>query len=433
MKQTFLYLLLLFALFSCASSVKPKEDAEPVIATDTCASDHKNTYEVYIPERKTVGEKLPLLVIIDSHASGKFALEKFKKAANEHHAILLASNLVKNGFAGYVSAIKEMITDASQKYPVNGTVFMTGFSGGARMSLAYASTNRIDGLIMCGALGNTKQITAVKCPVVSISGTDDFNFAETAQFLFQEHLIPGNLKIELTDASHSWPDSTTLSNMFAYLVYSNSADTKTEALNEFSKKQLKLIEQLKKAGDYLKAYLVARNLSKTSPFNTDKTFESKLLAIKNSAEFVNQMKRLKECLTFEMSNRQQYVNALIDKDTLWWKTEIAKNDSLVASEQDRFVSDMYKRIKAFWGIACYSLSNQAKRASDPNGLDKVISVYKILEPENPDMFYFSAYSYLLKQNTEKAVFMLKNAQKYGFSDNKLMQKDFPRDILSQLR
>src|SRR5665647_1745028 len=218
-----LYSLLFCALISCDGVSKSNGTVKPVEKTDSCKLDSKNTYEVYIPERKNASDKLPLLVIIDAHGSGKFALNKFKQAANQYPSVLIASNLVKNGFEGYEGAIQTLIEDVHQKYPVGETVFITGFSGGARMALGYALAHHQNGLILCGALANPDQINALHCPVISISGMDDFNFIETAQYLFQDQSIPVNLKIELTNASHSWPDSTMLANAYGFLYLSGQA------------------------------------------------------------------------------------------------------------------------------------------------------------------------------------------------------------------
>ena len=86
----------------------------------------------------------------------------------QYPAVLIASNLVKNGFDGYDGAIQTLIDDVHQKYPVGEVVFITGFSGGARMALGYALVHPVNGLILCGALANADQLNAVHCP--------DFNF-----------------------------------------------------------------------------------------------------------------------------------------------------------------------------------------------------------------------------------------------------------------
>ena len=212
---------MVFGLASCSGASKTIESLKTIEKTDYCTADSKNTYEVFIPQRNDTTEKLPILIIIDAHGGGKFALDKFKQSAKKYHTILIASDYIKNGFVNYESAIQTLIEDVQQKYPVGKTIFMTGFSGGARMVLGYAQNHSVNGIISCGALANADQLKAINCPIISISGMDDFNFIETAQFMFQEQLIPANLKIELTNASHSWPDSIMLTNAVGFLRFAS--------------------------------------------------------------------------------------------------------------------------------------------------------------------------------------------------------------------
>ncbi len=431
-----LLVLLFLGMISCESVEKSKETVQSVAKTDTCKSDSKNTYEVFVPERKSVQEKLPLLVIIDAHGNGAFAIEKFKQSAKQYSVILVASNLVKNGFVNYESAIETLINDVRNKYQVSEMVFMTGFSGGARMALGYALTHKLRGLILCGALANADQITAITCPVFAISGMDDFNFMETAQYLFQEQSVPENLKIELTKSSHNWPDSLILTNAMGFLYLSNqnanSTSVKKSQITDYCQSQIARIETLEKSADFLKAATVARNMSTTAPFNSDKTFASKYSDLVARPEYTNQLNRLKECLNFEIKARQPYIDAFSTKDSSWWKNEIRVLNEKILTEKDSFKTDMYQRIKGFLGILCYSFGNQVVKEQNAEMLNKIVFVYRTLEPENPYVLYFSAFPYFWKGNNEATISILNKSIQAGFFDIAQIKNDFPESITSKL-
>jgi len=435
-KSLLLYVFLLCGLVSCSSSNKSTATVLTFEKTDSCKSDPKNSYEVYMPARKNAADKLPLLVIIDAHGKGKFALDKFRQAARQYPAILVASDLIKNGFDGFEAAIQTLIEDVRQKYPVSETVYLTGFSGGARMALGYALTHQTNGLIMCGALASPDQIQAVHCPVISISGTDDFNFMETAQYLFNDQSTPANLKIELTNASHNWPDSVLLANTWGFLSMSGkTVGTPSLPRPEFKiycQHQQARINLLRQQGDYLKATVLARNMTSTIPFNTDKTFAATYQALSTNASYINQMKQLQKCLELESSMRQPYIEDFQTKDTLWWKKEIDTTNEKIKTEQNTYTNDMYRRIKGFWGIACYSLCKQAINQQNAEVLNKVLAIYRMVEPENPDMFYFSAFPPYWAGNNEITLSKLKQAQKAGFSDQNQLKNNFPETIRKQL-
>jgi hypothetical protein len=434
-------LLILYAVLCCGmvsfhDAGKTMETVKAVVKTDYCKADPKNRYEVFIPERNNIPEKLPLLVIIDAHAGGKFALDKFKQCAKRYPAILVSSNLIKNGFVNYEGAIRALIEDVRQKYPAGKMVFMAGFSGGARMAIGYAMTHPLNGLILCGALAKADQINALHCPVFSISGMDDFNFMETAQYLFDEQSIPANLMIELTNASHNWPDSRLLTDAFGFLYLSCPAEDipfpAKSPLSVYCQLQQARIDTLKKQGDLLKAAQIARNMSSFAPFNNHYTFASAFNDLKTNSIYISQLNLLKNSLNFEISLRQSYLDAFLAKDSLWWKNEIKTTKEKIRTVQDSFKKDMYRRINGFLGIACYSFCNQAVKEQNGELLNKIVSIYRILEPENPDMFYFSAFTYLWKGNNEATLSILKKARKAGFSDMSQLKKDFPESITSKL-
>ena len=367
------------------------------------------------------------------HGSGKFALDKFKYGANQYPVVLAASNLVKNDFPGFVEAIQTLIEDVRKKYPVNGTIYLTGFSGGARMALSYALAHPVNGLIVCGALTGPDQLNALQCPVVAISGMDDFNFMETAQYLFQEQATPTNLKIELTDASHDWPDSLMLANALGFISLSRAgAEAAGSSLDAYCKRQHSRIDALEKKGDYLKAGTIARNMSSTEPFNQDKTFATAYHSIKSSSGYTAQLGKLKQQLSFEMSVRQPYIDAFQSKDMSWWNHEIDLSEEKLKTEKDPYTRDTYLRIKGFWGIACFTFGNQALQTHNSGMLNRIVPIYKRLEPENPYVYYFSAFTYFWKGDEATTVSMLKKALEKGFTDAAQLNKDFPASLISQL-
>lgn len=430
-------LLLLFLLASCSPAGKHGDVANALEATDSCKSDPGHRYEVYIPERNSLSIKLPLLVIIDAHGDGRTALAKFKHGADQYPVVLIASDLIKNGYTDYEGAIKALIDDVRQKYPVNESIFMTGFSGGARMVLGYALAHQINGMVLCGALANADQIRAIRCPIISISGMDDFNFIETAQYLFQEPSIPGTLKIELTGGSHNWPDSLILGNALGFLYFSCQVPdpgsyTKRE-LQTYVKHQHEWIDSLAKAGKLLEAVIIARNMSVTAPFNSDKTFATAYKQLKTDPVYNNQIGQLQNCLNLEIKARQPYLEAFMTKDSMWWINEVSTIDKKIDSETDPFMNDMYQRIRGFLGIACYSLGNQAIKERNAEKLEKIVFIYHELEPENPYVLYFSAFPYFWEGNVETTLSMLRKAREMGFSDMAQLTSDFPVSITSKLQ
>ena len=424
--RPFLLALLVGMFVSCSGAGKTDKLVPAITKTETCQTDAGNSYEVFVPAHKD-SEQLPLLVIVDSHGAGRFALEKFKASAQTYHLILAASNTVKNGFANFDQTLQTLVDDVRQKYPAGKTLFLTGFSGGARMALGYAQAHPTDGLLLCGALAGADQLRALSCPVISISGMDDFNFQETAQYLFQEQSAPANLKIELTHASHSWPNADMLRNAVGFLAYSATKDENASpiAISDYCQYQQNRIDSLKQAGDYLSATLIARNMASVAAFDDQTDFAKAYASLKSSPQYVAQLNKLGTCLNAEMNLRQTYLDAFQNKDISWWKKEIEGTDQAIATEKDPFNVDMYHRIKGFWGIACYSLCKQAVAQHNADVLQKTLAIYQAVEPENADRMYFSAFLPYWKNDIQITQAVLQKAIRAGFSDMKQLQSDFP--------
>lgn len=425
-------LTLLLAFFlSCNGVGKSNEIAKAFQRKDSCRIDSRNGYEIYVPQRVSQ-EKLPLLVILDSHGGGKFALGKFKKAADQYRVVLVASNLVKNGYADFDRAIGRLIEDVRQKYPASEIVYLTGFSGGARMALGYALAHSVNGLVLCGALGSPQQLAALSCPILSISGTDDFNFVETAQYMLQEEMMPQNLKIELTNASHSWPDDQMLIDAVGAFCLSESTAPAAQ-LSRYLHKQHARIDSLKKNNEWLKAEQLARNMAITNNLDKDKTFGKEHNSLRTSNGYLGQLNQLGQCLSKEMNLRQSYVEAFSSKDEAWWKNEMKTVDEEIKNSPDPFSQDMYRRIKGFWGIVCYSYCKQAVAQKDEAMLHKTLQIYQAIEPRNPDMFYFSAFQPYWKGDEATVVVSLQKAVKVGYGDFEQLRKDFSEKITRAIK
>ncbi|MBP1618562.1 MAG: hypothetical protein H6Q14_2389 [Bacteroidetes bacterium] len=429
---SFTFTLLLASLVSCSGVSKSSETTKAFQKTDFCKTDPGNNYEIYVPKRDKNQEKLPLLVILDSHGGGKFALEKFKKGAGQYPVVLAASNLIKNGYADFDRAIGRLIEDIRQKYPANETIYLAGFSGGARMALGYALAHPVNGLILCGALGNPQQIGALSCPILSISGTDDFNFVETAQYLLQEETMPQNLKIELINASHSWPDNQMLADALGAFRLSESTAPATQ-LSTYLHRQHARIDSLKKNNEWVKAEQLARNMAITNNLDKDKTFWKEYNFLRTSSRYLDQLNQLGQCLSNEMNLRQSYVEAFSSKDEAWWKNEIKAIDDHIKNSSDPLSQDMYRRIKGFWGIACYSYCKQAVAQRDEAMLRKTLEIYQAVEPRNPDMFYFSAFLPYWKGDATSTIEALQKAVGEGYADLDQLTKDFSENISLRIK
>lgn len=414
--------LILFAFFFVCSKVASTDNSnvkqKEINRTETCQNHPAHTYQVFVPALDVSCKKLPLMVVIDPHGDGKLAIKQFKEAAQIYPMVLIASNQIKNNVSGYPQLLDELIADAKAKYPLGNTIYLGGFSGGARMALDYAMNRSVDGVIACGALAEPDQIKAINCRIMAIVGMDDFNFIESARFIIEPETIPQNLALVTTEASHSWPNTGQLKQASGYMTLfsgeNNSCLDTNLLLKTYLAEQTAKLNSLTQSGDELNAMLLERNLSLSKSFDPKGSFHSQYGKQVKEEAFLKQRDNLIANLRFESSARDQYYQALQKKDSVWWKNEIKDLNSKISTEKDRQRNLVYGRIKGFLGVACYSICSHTANQKEVSVLKQVVPVYQLLEPENPDQLYYSAVLAHLEKNPSKEKYYLARAKEKGY-------------------
>ncbi|HYW97261.1 MAG TPA: hypothetical protein VE870_16835 [Bacteroidales bacterium] len=389
-KLPIISILFFVSIPACQSHGSKTEKITAVEQTITCRSNPGHTYEVFIPAHKKPDHKLPLLIAIDPHGSGKTAVEHLKEAASEYRAILVASNLVQNNDRNFVKELDELMADVKSRYPVGEETYFAGFSGGARMALEYAIHHQANGVVASGAFARPDQLNAIKCPVFGIIGMDDFNFLETAQYVLNPPTLPKNAHIELTRATHEWPDENMLTSVFGWFRLQDEAGGRSEKQKviNYVEHQKTRVDSLTKDGELLQAACIVRNMAAVSAFDKNGSFNSAYDKLKNSNAYKQQLSGLTESLQFEVKMRKIYGQALMEKDRAWWEKEISALHTKMVSEPDETMRMAYKRLSGFIGIACYSYARQFATQKDVPHLEQILMVYRLAEPDNPDLKHF---------------------------------------------
>jgi hypothetical protein len=326
--------------------------------------------------------KLPLLIVIDPHGDGKLAVSGFKESAQKYQVIVAGSNLIKNNDANYLREFEELIADIKSRYPAGNILFVGGFSGGARMSVGYALSHPVNGVLACGALAQKEEINALRCRVMCIIGMEDFNFVEAAPFVMNPMGMPSNLSVETAKDTHGWPGKVQLGQALGYLRLSEVQTEKQNIVSDFVSEQKQRISSLKNSGKIIEAALIARNMASCPVFEKESGLKPVASELIHDSDFKNRVDELNKNIQFEMKVRDAYLGALTQKDSVWWKPEIKSLNSKIAGEKNEIALQTLKRIKGFLGIACYTLSNRFAEAKDPQKLEQVLAVYRMVEPEN---------------------------------------------------
>lgn len=405
MRSRFLKLLVAVSILSgltgaCRPSARNAGSTVPGIEqTDSCRANHAHIYQVFIPAHRKSEKLLPLLVAIDPHGSGKTAIDHLKQAATTYPAVLVASNLIRNNDPDFLKELDELIADVRSRFAVDNHIYLTGFSGGARMVLAYAANHPVDGIIVSGAFADAEQLSAIKCPIMGLIGLDDFNFLETVPYILNPDRLPANAHVELTQASHEWPSAERLADIMGWLRLGDETDKMfdEQQVALYAKAQQARIDSLLRSGDLIQAACISRNMAAGGRFAKIASFGPELTRLTQTEAYRQQLTHLAESLRLELEMREKYGPALLAQNAAWWEKELSALHEKMNSEPDMMTKMAYRRVSGFIGIFCYMYSKQFADKRDVANLEHILKIYRLAEPDNPDMKHYMGVLKQLKK------------------------------------
>lgn len=120
---------------------------------------------------------------------------------------------------------------------------------------------------------------------------------------------------------------------------------------------------------------------------------------------------------------QQYQQEFTAKDLSWWENEIGNLKKKAKNTNDNLSSAMNERLLGFIGIISYSYCTKAVKMNASETL-KFLSIYKVVEPENPESYFLAAVYAANNNNISVAASELKYAIKNGFREKQRFN-EFP--------
>ena len=173
-------LWILAAVASCGLAAEELPKGR-VVERVVCNGNSSQSYALYLPPAYSAERAWPILYCLDPLARGSVPVERFRNAAGRAGFIVAGSNNSRNGPNDLArEAIQWLLTDTHERFVIDDSrVYVAGFSGGARLALAWAGSARIAGVIACGAgFGGSQIPKQVPLRIYATAGVDDFNYDE---------------------------------------------------------------------------------------------------------------------------------------------------------------------------------------------------------------------------------------------------------------
>ena len=445
--RNFFTVLLLAVLLMLANQCKPSGERDATDARDTtviihtiaCLSDTVQTYCIALPPGFKNDNPYPVVFVFDPHGNGDLAVNNFRAGATEFGYIIAGSNVIRNGYKRIDYALQTLTNDVTSRYPVDRKrMYAAGFSGGGRVAQLFSQLNPdIRAVVSAGAGYSLTQPELIrnKASMLFMVGNEDFNYPEIVNS--QKALSSSGIHYYVIEypGKHAWPGYEFLHEGLQWFEFDAYRRDPARKQKPTVKKYVTAIQQrvtlLENKHDYIGAVNACeKGIVFLSEIMHTNSLKKKLVTLEESPEYRHARKQKQDVLALEIRLQQGYIAALREKDTLWWKNEIKGLDKKISITTDSFLQPVYKRINSFISIAAYSFCNSALQQNDLLNADKYISVYQIVDPGNPDGYYFKALLLSKSGYTKIAGQHLKKAISMGFTDYIRAQQELPEEVYS---
>ena len=461
MKYPFLICGLILAIIGCSCSgrnsdpVEKKNQADSlavslqkfddkiakgeVVPVLKCRYDSSLSYALYLPKKYSVNDKLPVILLFDSHGSGVLPVGKYKELAEQYGYILAGSNNSKNGLGWEQNEpqIKTFMADVRSKINVDGRrVYACGFSGGSRVASSVAI---FDGGI-AGVIGMGAGFPSISEPIhnkfdyIGFAGNEDFNMNEMAELDSSMNRSPLRHQLIIFNGKHEWAPADVAENAFVWCEVNAMKDGFISKNDSLLKNFLtKSTEEMKKLSDKKRAfneYLLCKKMVNMLEGLADVSqFKKRADELRKSAELKIEIEKKEKLAKEEMIQQENYRNNIVLKDLTWWKSEIQKMRVQTNYHSDEERAMMTKRVLNYLSLAVYMNVTSAIQSRQTEQAASLLELYALVDPENSEHQYLFAELYAGKKENAKALASLKNAVRLGFNDLARMQSDSALAVL----
>jgi poly(3-hydroxybutyrate) depolymerase len=438
--------LLVVAVLLASTTMAAGQIIEKVQVLNTDQS-----YAAYLPSNYTPQKSWPTVFCLDPRARGKFALERFVKAAEKYGYIVVCSNNSRNGLNwGTISQIfTDFWTDAHQRFNIDqNRTYAAGFSGGARLSSTFASRCRgcLTGVILAGAGFPSDIQPDAKSPFscYGIIGIDDFNYGEFIDMGKKYRELSSPYHIATFTGGHEWAPEIKLEQALAWFTLQAMKAGTAAKDDTFVDEQLSV--RMKEAEDDLAAQ---RNQDAFRSFQSIVRDFQGLRDTKPAAAKLEQLQKGFDSKKEEKADEELVRRQLREAGeirSLWMKTLIPDDSGSSRYEaksrlsewrRKKDVADDSRERRLARRILSHLLvqSFEAAQTAISQGKDysTALSNYQFareIDPKNFSVVYEIARMHALKRDKKPAIEALENAAELGFKDVARMKSEEAFNILA---
>ncbi len=385
-------------------------------------SDTSLTYLVYLPYDYQAQGKLPIIWAFDAHADAQKMMNWLLPYAERYDYIVVVSGSFRNNVPDLDHILTSTFADAGERIKFNNNrQYTAGFSGGARVAYYLgAMDRRFDGTAMLSAgITPLQFIKNNSLAIIMFAGWKDFNLTEVrgnGLDLAKKYGFP--FVTFYFDGKHDYPPH--YMSELVYLWFDADAARRGKIKHKgriVSRIRHYMDSLISATSDPMKKYdLYTAEISMLKDLASTEKIEKERSKLEQTEAFKQTVKLVVNFFNLESMLRPQYYKALFTRDTAWWAHEINSYRKKIKQDTSLYRRYFYHRMLSYLGIMCYSISSNLLKKGDLDKADKVLTIYKMLEPENPDVYLFRSCYWLSRGDYQRGKQYFDRSRKLGFSE-----------------
>ena len=422
--------------FGCSLVVANRQSEFPqgeIIERVACIANPEQSYALFLPPGYTPGRKWPILYAFDPLARGSVPVKLFQDGAKEFGFILVGSNNSRNGIE--LNAIVETLwSDTHRRFAIDERrVYTTGFSGGARVASAVATSYRgaVAGVIAAsgGPRPNFNPLPVNQFTFFGTAGTEDFNFPEMQQVKRRMNEVGVTNRLVVFEGGHEWPPAEICGEAISWM--------EVQAMKSGARaKDDQLIDRLLAAkGKTARDYEISKQ-----PYEAYLEFEvlvTEFKGLRDVNEFAADTERLRNSkevrAAIKSENAEEEDQASLSEKlrTLMARLQDASTYTETMAELKYGFSDLTKKSEGSKSISerrvarrvlqslliqIYEEAFALRQKKNYESIPAKFEVAALIKPKDPRVFYELAAAYARVGSKGRATTALGQAIERGFSD-----------------
>jgi len=434
-------------MVSCKPAPNPKIDflnwarKGTIINNVVCKNDQSLSYCLYLPDNYNIKRTWPIIFCFDPKGDGMLPVSLFKESAQKYGYIVAASNNCKNGLQiQEIEHITDILfSDANEKISINpNRIYLAGFSGGARVACSIAFNNSaIMGVIACSA-GFDRSANQSNFDFIGIAGNEDMNYLEMKQLEQSMSIWNGKHQLIIFNGKHQWPPKETLTqallSLELFAIKDKMIDTNKVTINDFLLEETARINQFEISNN-IDSVAQALCLIDNTIYTLTGLIDTSVLMTRRYTLMQNtnlgkylQKENIVE--SAEAQKQMEYSKAFSIESINWWKYELNNLKKKEATAKFYVEQLSAKRLLAYISLMSYSYVNATISQENWKAAAQYLQIYGIVDPDNPDYYYFLTCYLANTGNSQEAIMTLRKSLKLGFNDHFKLVND---PLLDKLR